>query len=97
MSVPQHVGVIVDGNRRWAKAKGLPTLEGHEAGYRRGKELARWLFSRGVKGASFYLFLRENWHRSQEEVGKALLAGGGDDKVARRQLRRGHGAFQLVS
>ena len=63
MSVPQHVGVIVDGNRRWAKAHGLPTLEGHEAGYRRVKELARWLFSRGVKVASFYLFSRENWHR----------------------------------
>ena len=68
MSVPQHVGVIVDGNRRWVKAKGLPTLEGHEAGYRRVKELARWLFSRGVKLASFYLFSRENWHRSKEEV-----------------------------
>ncbi|OGH80672.1 MAG: di-trans,poly-cis-decaprenylcistransferase [Candidatus Magasanikbacteria bacterium RIFCSPLOWO2_02_FULL_44_11] len=68
MSVPQHVGVIVDGNRRWAKAKGLPTLEGHEAGYRRVKELARWLFSRGVKLASFYLFSRENWHRSKEGV-----------------------------
>src|SRR3989344_3682823 len=68
MSVPQHVGVIVDGNRRWAKAKCLPTLEGHEAGYRRVKEMARWLFSRGVKLASFFLFSRENWHRSKEGV-----------------------------
>lgn len=68
-SVPTHVGVIVDGNRRWAKAKGLPTLEGHRAGYARVKELARWFFARGVKWASFYLFSRENWNRSKEEVG----------------------------
>ncbi len=67
-SIPVHVGVIVDGNRRWAKARGLPTLEGHRAGYARVKEVARWLFARGVKYASFYLFSRENWNRSQEEV-----------------------------
>jgi undecaprenyl diphosphate synthase len=68
MSELQHVGVIVDGNRRWAKARGLPTLAGHRAGYARVKELARWLFARGVKYASFYLFSRENWKRSGEEV-----------------------------
>ncbi len=68
MSQPKHVAVIVDGNRRWAKAKNLPSLEGHRAGYTRVKELARWLFARGVKFASFYLFSRENWNRSAEEV-----------------------------
>ncbi len=68
MPLPNHVAVIVDGNRRWAKAQGLPTLEGHRAGYTRVKELARWLFKRGVGWASFYLFSRENWSRSAEEV-----------------------------
>lgn len=68
MSKPRHVGFIVDGNRRWARERGLPTLEGHRAGYNRLKEVARWLFKKGVAFASFYLFSRENWHRSQTEV-----------------------------
>jgi undecaprenyl diphosphate synthase len=81
--VPNHVGVIVDGNRRWAKARDLPTLEGHRAGYARVKEVARWLFARGVKYASFYLFSRENWNRSQEEVAylMALLEKGLEDDM----------------
>lgn len=68
MTAPKHVGLIVDGNRRWAKAKGLPPWEGHRAGYARVKAVARWLFDRGTTFASFYMFSRENWKRSQEEV-----------------------------
>lgn len=68
MGTPHHVGVIVDGNRRWAKQRGLSTLEGHRAGYARVKALARWIFARGIPWASFYLFSRENWHRAHEEV-----------------------------
>ena len=68
MSLPSHVAIIVDGNRRWAKANSLPSLEGHRQGYQRVKEVARWLFSRGVGWASFYLFSRENWSRSKDEV-----------------------------
>lgn len=76
--IPTHVGVIVDGNRRWARARGLPTLEGHRSGYTRVKELARWMFSRGIKYASFYLFSRENWSRAKDEVSylMALLEEG---------------------
>lgn len=86
--VPIHVGMIVDGNRRWAKAKGLPTLEGHRAGYARVKEVARWLFARGVKYVSFYLFSRENWNRSQEEVSylMALLEKSLSDDVQEFRL-----------
>lgn len=68
MPLPNHVAVIVDGNRRWAKAKGLPSLEGHHQGYLRVKEVARWLFKRDVPWVSFYLFSRENWNRSKDEV-----------------------------
>lgn len=74
----------MDGNRRWAKRQGLPTLEGHRVGYARVKELARWLFDRGVRWASFYLFSRENWNRSAEEVSylMALLEQGLANDVA---------------
>lgn len=64
----KHIAVIVDGNRRWAKNHNLPSLEGHKAGYARVKELARWIFKRGIPWASFYLFSRENWSRAKEEV-----------------------------
>lgn len=68
MTKPNHVGIIVDGNRRWAKQQGLPSLEGHRHGYKRVQEVARWLFDQGVSWATFYLFSTENWRRSQTEV-----------------------------
>ncbi len=68
MSEIKHIAIIVDGNRRWARGKNLPTLEGHKAGYARVKQLARWIFNKGVPVASFYLFSRENWSRTKEEV-----------------------------
>ncbi len=66
--IPVTIGVIVDGNRRWARAKGLPTLEGHRAGYNRVKELLGWARDAGVKNAIFYVFSTENWKRAPEEV-----------------------------
>lgn len=83
MSVPTHVGIIVDGNRRWARARRLPTLEGHRHGYRRVQEVGRWLIDRGVAWATFYLFSTENWKRSEEEVGylMRLLEGGLEEDV----------------
>lgn len=69
MSVPEHIGFIMDGNRRWAKARNLPSVEGHRAGYDLVKKLAPWCFSRGVKTATFFAFSTENWKRAQEEVG----------------------------
>lgn len=68
-ALPQHLGFIVDGNRRWAKAKGLPTLEGHRKGLAVVKEVVNWCLDRGVKYASFYIFSTENWSRTEEEVG----------------------------
>ena len=66
--VPTHLGLILDGNRRWARAEGLPTLEGHKRGYANLKAIARAASERGVKYVSAYVFSTENWNRSQEEV-----------------------------
>ena len=68
LTTPAHIGFIVDGNRRWAREKGLPTLEGHRRGFDRVEEIAENIFDKGVKFASFYLFSTENWNRSEEEV-----------------------------
>lgn len=66
--LPKHLGFIVDGNRRWARERGLPTLEGHRRGIDLVESIAEECFDRGVKFASFYIFSTENWNRSKEEV-----------------------------
>lgn len=66
--MPKHIGYVVDGNRRWAKKHGLPTYEGHLAGYNAVQDVAKATFDAGVKYASFYIFSTENWKRSEEEV-----------------------------
>ena len=70
--IPVHIGYIVDGNRRWAKQHGLPTYEGHLAGYNALKDVAMETFNQGVKYASFYVFSTENWKRSEKEVSKLM-------------------------
>lgn len=67
-TIPTHLGLILDGNRRWARAQGLPTLEGHRKGYDNLKTLARHAFENGVKYVSAYIFSTENWDRTEEEV-----------------------------
>jgi undecaprenyl diphosphate synthase len=69
---PKHIGYIVDGNRRWAKRHGLPTYEGHLAGYNAVIEVAQATFDAGVPFVSAYIFSTENWKRSQDEVGKLM-------------------------
>lgn len=71
--IPRHVGYIIDGNRRWAKKHGLPTYEGHLAGYNAVKEIAFASRDAGIEYMSIYIFSTENWKRSQEEV-KGLMA-----------------------
>jgi len=63
-SIPTHVGYIVDGNRRWAKARGLDS----QAGYEKVKDIVLDTIDRGVPYVSAYIFSTENWHRSGPEV-----------------------------
>jgi len=66
--VPTHIGYILDGNRRWAKMHGLPTYEGHLAGYNALKEVIEATADAGVKYISFYSFSTKNWSRAEDEV-----------------------------
>ncbi len=59
----------MDGNRRWAKDRGRPTLEGHRAGYERLKEVGDWCLDRGISILTVFAFSVENWKRTQDEVG----------------------------
>lgn len=67
--IPEHVGVIMDGNRRWAKERGLPTSKGHAAGQQTLHRLLYHAFERGVRYFTVYAFSAENFQRSPDEVG----------------------------
>lgn len=71
-TTPRHIGYIVDGNRRWAQQHGLPTYEGHLAGYNAVQEVVLATFDAGVQYVSAYIFSTENWKRSQREVSKLM-------------------------
>lgn len=68
MNIPNHVGIIVDGNGRWAKEKGMSRSEGHLAGAKNLDKLTNYIFEKGVKVLSLYVFSTENFKRSEEEV-----------------------------
>lgn len=65
----KHLAIIMDGNRRWAKERGVPSLQGHRAGYERLKEMGDWCLDRGIEVISVFAFSTENWKRTDEEVG----------------------------
>lgn len=70
--VPRHVGYIVDGNRRWARRHGIPTYEGHLAGYNALKDVVLETVEQGVEFVSLYTFSTENWKRATDEVGHLM-------------------------
>lgn len=70
--LPKHIGYIVDGNRRWAKTHGLPTYEGHLAGYSAINDVVQASFDAGIEYVSVYIFSTENWKRSEQEVSKLM-------------------------
>lgn len=66
--LPTHVAIIMDGNRRWARSRDLPELDGHAAGVEAIRGLLRHAVTRGVAVLTLYAFSRENWARTDEEV-----------------------------
>lgn len=66
--IPEHIGIIMDGNGRWAKMRGLPRSEGHKAGANVFRKICEYAGEIGVKYITFYAFSTENWRRPPEEV-----------------------------
>jgi len=64
----KHLGIIMDGNRRWATTRRLPSFEGHRAGYKKIEDVLRWCRDAGIKILTLYAFSTENWQRSKKEV-----------------------------
>lgn len=70
--IPRHVGYIIDGNRRWARKHGIPTYEGHLAGYNAIHDVVKVSFDAGIEFISVYIFSTENWKRSENETKKLM-------------------------
>lgn len=66
--IPECVGLIMDGNRRWAKEAGLPAFEGHRAGYQKLKEVLQWAKEFDIHNVIVYALSTENWNRSKDEI-----------------------------
>ena len=71
-ALPEHVAIIMDGNRRWAKKTNLSTPQGHKEGAENLKRIAKFANKIGIKHLTVYAFSTENWKRSQEEVGAIM-------------------------
>lgn len=67
-NLPQHIAIIMDGNRRWAKAKGMPSGFGHKEGAKTLERIVRYANKIGIKHITVYAFSTENWKRAEEEV-----------------------------
>ncbi len=68
MNIPQHIVLFLDGNRRWAKNKGIDSLKGHYQGYKNIIDICEWCKNRGVRVLTAFGFSTENWNRSESEV-----------------------------
>ena len=71
--MPQHIAIIMDGNRRWAKEKGIDTKLGHKAGAETLEKIAAFGNEIGLKYLTVYAFSTENWKRTKEEIGALML------------------------
>ena len=68
IQLPEHIGIIMDGNGRWAKKRGLPRSAGHTAGAQTFRKIARYCSDIGIKYLTVYAFSTENWRRPSDEV-----------------------------
>lgn len=72
-NMPKHIAIIMDGNRRWAKAKGLDAKQGHKEGAKTLEKIVRYANKIGLPYITTYAFSTENWKRTEEEVGALML------------------------
>jgi undecaprenyl diphosphate synthase len=68
IKIPEHIAVVMDGNNRWARQKGLPKMAGHKRGSEVARDMVKWCKKIGVKYLTLYAFSIENWNRPKTEV-----------------------------
>ena len=95
LSVPRHIAIIMDGNGRWAKQRGLPRTAGHKAGAEAFRRIANYCRSIGVEYLTVYAFSTENWKRSEEEVSGIMRLLGAYLKEALEDMEKNRVKFRF--
>lgn len=93
--VPRHIAIIMDGNGRWAKQRGLPRTAGHAAGAEAFRRIANYCRTLGVEYLTVYAFSTENWKRSADEVAGIMKLLGAYLKEALRDMEKNHVRFKF--
>ncbi len=93
--VPRHIAIIMDGNGRWAKKRGLPRTAGHAAGAETFRRIANYCRERGISYLTVYAFSTENWKRSADEVGAIMKLLGNYLREALRDMEKNHVRFRF--
>ena len=95
-NIPKHIAIIMDGNGRWAKQRGLPRTAGHKAGAETFRRIADHCHTLGVKYLTVYAFSTENWKRSAEEVSGIMLLLKNYLHEALRDMEKNHIHFNFM-
>ncbi|MFH1457611.1 MAG: isoprenyl transferase [Candidatus Omnitrophota bacterium] len=95
-NLPRHVAIIMDGNGRWAKEKGLPRTAGHREGIKRVREIVKVTTKLGIEMVTFFAFSTENWSRPKKEVGMLMLSLGYFLKHEVKELNKNNVRLRIV-
>ena len=95
LPVPRHIAIIMDGNGRWAKQRGLPRTAGHKAGAESFRRIANYCRDIGVEYLTVYAFSTENWKRSEEEVSGIMKLLGAYLKEALQDMEKNRVRFRF--
>lgn len=96
LKMPLHIAVIMDGNRRWAKEKDLPSIMGHRAGVKSFRKMVETCVKLGIKYLTAYAFSKENWKRPEQEVSILLKLFEVYSKKERENLRKNGVRFRTI-
>ena len=94
-SLPRHIAIIMDGNGRWAKKRGLPRTAGHAAGAETFRNIANYCRTLGVEYLTVYAFSTENWKRSADEISGIMTLLGNYLKEALADMEKNHVRFRF--
>ena len=95
LAPPRHIAIIMDGNGRWAKKRGLPRTAGHAAGAEAFRRTANYCRTLGVEYLTVYAFSTENWRRSEEEINGIMRLLGNYLREALQDMEKNHVRFKF--
>ncbi|MDR1017209.1 MAG: isoprenyl transferase [Lachnospiraceae bacterium] len=96
MNIPKHVAIILDGNGRWAKSKGMPRNYGHQKGAKNVEIICEKAFNLGIKYLTVYAFSTENWNRPSDEVSALMKLLRNYLKTAKKTADKNHMKIQVI-